>query len=394
MAMIRTLRLHTPGADHEERKISWLELFYDLIYVATIIQLGNLLAADASPTGALLFTFLFVPVWWSWTSMMFFFNRFVADDPLHRVLVFVQMFAIASLAISVPGAFGETSVAFASSYFAIRVLLVAFYLRAWRAVPHAEPLIRRYALGFSAAASFWLLSVFVPPPYRYVLWVVGLAIEFYVPLSLASRRLQYLLPPDAGHFAERYGLFTIIVLGESFIKVVSGLADRGPTPDALVLTAIGFVIAACVWWLYFDHTHGGALRSTPSARYLWIYGHLPLTLGITGIGVGLKKLTLLPLGEPASDTVRWVVGGAVALCLVAFAMLDGVRTSHKAATVVGARVAAAATVMAVTAFGGGLPAVAVAALVAAVCVALVVLVERDQRASAHAAQPVADGTHG
>lgn len=376
-ATSRALRLHVPGG--EERKIGWLELFYDLIYVATIIQLGDLLSADASPRGVLLFVFLFVPVWWSWTGMMFYFNRFVADDGWHRVLVFAQMFAIAHLAISVTGAFGETSAAFALAYFAIRVVLVAFYLRAWTVVPDARPLIRRYAGGFSLAAAVWLASALVPPPYRFGLWAVGLGLEFYVTLSPRSRRLQHLLPADIPHFAERYGLFTIIVLGESFIKVVGGLAGRGIGVDALLLSGLGFAVAASVWWLYFDHTHGAVVRSTPAARYVWVYGHLPLMVGITALGVGLKKLALLPLGDPASDTVRWLFGGAVALCLVAFALLDSVKVAGgpgSLAPELAARLVGAIVVLGIAAFGGGLPAGAFALLVALTCAGVVATVGR------------------
>ncbi len=377
----RSIQLHAPS--HEERKVGWLELFYDLIYVATIIQLGNLLADDPSPTGALLFVLLFVPIWWSWTGMMFFFNRFVVDDVWHRVLVFVQMFAIAHLAISVTGAFGETSGAFALAYFGVRGVLVVFYLRAYLAAPDARPLVRRYAVGFAIAAAFWLLSVFVPAPYRFALWGIGLAVEFYVPLSAGSRRLQHLLPPDPVHFAERYGLFTIIVMGESFIKVVGGLAGRGVDLDTLVLSALGFVIAACVWWLYFDSTHGAVMESSGGARYLWIYGHLPLTLGITSIGVALKKLAVLPLGEPISDAARWVLGVAVVVCLLAFALLDAVRAAARHRSIaldVTVRLAGAAVVLAVTLFGASLPALAVGLTVALSCALPVVVLEATKRA--------------
>ena len=376
-ATSRSLRRHVPGG--EERKIGWLELFYDLIYVATIIQLGDMLSRDASAAGTARFVFLFVPVWWAWTGMMFYFNRFVADDVWHRLLVFAQMFAIAHLAISVTGAFSESSAAFALAYFAIRVVLVAFYARAWRVIADARPLVRRYALGFSLAALFWLASAFVPPPYRFVLWGIGLALEFFVTLSPGSRRLQYLLPPDLPHFAERYGLFTIIVLGESFIKVVGGLAGGDVGLDALVLSGLGFAVAACLWWLYFDHTHAAVVRSTPAARYVWIYGHLPLTIGITGIGVGLKKLVLLPLGEPASDTVRWLFGGAVVVCLAAFALLDTVKAAGqpgRLAPEMVARLVAAALVLAVVAFGADLPVGALALLIALTCALLVAIVGR------------------
>jgi low temperature requirement protein LtrA len=370
-----SLQLHVPG--HEERKISWLELFYDLIYVATIIQLGNMLVGDPTARGALLFVFLFVPVWWSWTGLMFFFNRFVVDDVWHRVLVFAQMFAIANMAISVTGAFADTSVAFALSYFAVRALLVVFYARAWLHVPNARALIRRYAVGFSVAGLCWLASALVPDPYRYGLWAVGLALEFYVPLSAASRRLQHLLPPDTSHLAERYGLFTIIVLGESFIKVVGGLADHGVTLDTLVLSGLGFVVAACVWWLYFGGVHGAVVQATTRARYLWIYAHLPLTVGITGIGVGLKKLTVLALGDPAPDSVRWLLGGAVGLCLLAFVVLDSAKAGWERAAgrETAAKVVAAAALLALAALGGGASALIVALLVATACIAQILVGE-------------------
>ena len=387
----RMLRLHVPG--HEERKITWLELFYDLIYVATIIQLGNLLVADASAVGGTLFVLLFVPVWWSWTGMMFFFNRFVADDVWHRVLVFAQMFAIANLAISVTGAFGEMSAAFALAYFAVRAILVLFYLRAWGMVPDARPLIRRYLLGFSLAALVWLASAFVPEPYRYALWAAALALEFYVSVSAGSRRLQYQLPPDIPHLAERYGLFTIIVLGESFIKVVSGLGEYGITLDSLLLSALGFVVAACIWWLYFDSSHGAVVRSSTGARYVWIYGHLPLTVAITGIGVGLKKLTVLPLGDGVSDTVRWVLGGALALCLLTLALFEAIKVSERpaaAAREVGARLGGSVAVLAVVVFGASLPAAVMALLFALVCVALVVLAEATNAAAAAGAGVLAE----
>lgn len=381
----RSLRRHRP--DGGERKIGWLELFYDLIYVATIIQIGDMLARDASTTGILLFVVLFVPVWWSWTGMMFYFNRFVADDVVHRVLVFVQMFAVAHLAIAASGAFGEASVAFALAYGAVRLVLVVFYLRAWRIAPEARGLIRLYAGGFTLAAVLWLGSALVPPPYRFGLWVLGLALEFYVALAPSSRRLQTFLPPDLAHFAERFGLFTIIVLGESFIKVVGGLAGKGVGLDALVLSGLGFAVVASVWWLYFDHTHVAVVRSSAAARYLWVYGHLPLTVGVTALGVALKKVVLLPMGEPVGDTARWLFGGAVALCLLALAVLESVRRfEHARRALRGslARGLAAAAALALAAFGGTLPAGGFVVVLAIVCVALVGVASRLAPSGGHA----------
>lgn len=93
--------LHTPSA-HTEHKVARLELFYDLIYVATIIQLGNALSHHVGLGGVLVFFALFVPLWYTWTGFTFYSNRFMVDDGLHRGRVFIQMFAVDAMAVSVP----------------------------------------------------------------------------------------------------------------------------------------------------------------------------------------------------------------------------------------------------------------------------------------------------
>src|SRR5215216_371607 len=134
------------------RKVSWLELFYDLVYVATIVQLGNKLSEDVSGEGFLGFILLFVPIWWVWMGTTFYANRFVATDLIHRLLVFGQIFVISALAIHVFDGLGETSAGFALAYAAARGLLVLMYLRAAHFVDVARPLARRYATGFAIAA--------------------------------------------------------------------------------------------------------------------------------------------------------------------------------------------------------------------------------------------------
>jgi low temperature requirement protein LtrA len=385
-------RLHDAHGDQEEeRKVGWLELFYDLIYVATIIQLGTLLSDNVSPLGALLFVLLFIPVWWSWTGMMFYFNRFVTDDIWHRLLIFAQMFAIANVAISVTGAYGDTSRDFALSYFAVRIILVVLYARAWHHVGSARPLLQRYTIGFSAASLFWLASAFVPVPYRHLLWVIGLLVEFYVPLSAGSRRLHSLLPPDAPHMGERYGLFTIIVLGESFIKVVDGLAGRGIVPFSLTLSGLGFIITASFWWLYFDRIAGAGIRRTASAPYIWIYTHLPLTIGITALGVSTKKMALLEFGAPLPEHYRWLVCGAVATCLVALSLLDlvsdtGAHSPDRRRLL--AYLGAAVLVLALVPLGAYMPAIVLVSIVTLACISQIVFHLRTDRQHAAAGDPL------
>ena len=274
-------QFHPPETSHDgesERKVTWLELFYDLVYVAAIIQLGNVLSKDVSWFGFVAFVALFVPIWWSWTGITFYANRFVFDDFWDRFLIFVQIGFIAILAMSVPQAFGELGVQFTLAYVGIRVVLIVLYLRGGRRVPKALPLTRRYAIGFSIAAAIWLLSAFVPPPARYALWALGMIVDFAVPLS--SRRLNSLLPPDVPHMAERYGLFTIIVLGEAFVKVISSAPEEPLAAAELVLGALGLTIVGAIWWIYFDNVAGSRV-SPVGTRPLHLdlfassFGHWP-----------------------------------------------------------------------------------------------------------------------
>jgi low temperature requirement protein LtrA len=349
-------RLHTAHAGEHERKVTWLELFYDLVYVAAIIQLGNTLSNDVSWDGFIRFVALFIPIWWSWTGITFYVNRFVVDDVVHRLLIFTQIGFIAILAMSTQDAFGALGQQFTLAYVGIRAILIVLYLRAYRHVPAGRPLTRRYAIGFSLAAAIWLVSAFVPPPARYVLWFLGMAADFAVPLS--SRRLNALLPPDVPHMAERYGLFTIIVMGEAFVKVVSSAPVDPLMLQALLLGALGLVIAGAVWWLYFDDVAGSPVKPTGRAPYVWIYSHLPLAIGLTAFGVAIKKVIFLPGAEALPDKYRLLLGGALALYLVFGMLIDLVTTrSHTIRpprTRAAWRFGAAAVVGAVTLLGGGL----------------------------------------
>jgi low temperature requirement protein LtrA len=363
-------RLHTAHAGEHERKVTWLELFYDLVYVAAIIQLGNTLSNDVSWGGFIRFVALFIPIWWSWTGITFYVNRFVVDDVAHRLLIFTQIGFIAVLAMSTQDAFGELGRQFTLAYVGIRAILIVLYLRAHRHVPMAQPLTRRYAIGFTLAAAIWLVSAFVPPPARYLLWFLGMAADFAVPLT--SRQLNALLPPDVPHMAERYGLFTIIVMGEAFVKVVSSAPAASLALYTLLLGGLGLVIAGSIWWLYFDDVAGSPVKPVGRAPYIWIYSHLPLAIGLTAFGVAIKKVIFLPGAEALPDKYRLLLGGALALYLVFGMLIDLVTTrSHitrPPRTRAVWRFGAAAVVGAVALLGGGLSPWLFLAIMAAACV--------------------------
>ena len=189
-------RLHVAD-DGMERKVSWIELFYDLIYVAAIIQLGNALSNHVGLLGVFGFAGLFVPIWLTWTGFTFYSNRFLVDDFVHRAVVFVQMFGIGAMAVYVPDVLVGDPRGFALSYVVVRLALVIMYARAWRQVPEGRDLARRYTLGFGAGVLIWAASIFVPSPWVYLVWAVGIGVEFSAVLSRAAREVIGRYPPDS-----------------------------------------------------------------------------------------------------------------------------------------------------------------------------------------------------
>ena len=138
------------------------------------------------------------------------------------------------------------------------------------------------------------------------------------------RRWQARFPPDVEHVAERYGVFTLIVLGESFVKVIDGLAGTQLTIDLVLLGLVAVGLAAALWWLYFDDIGGSRVQHRGLETYVWIYSHLPLTLSLTTFGVAVKKILLHPSGEPLEDKYRLLLGIAVVLFCLFLGTMDRV----------------------------------------------------------------------
>ena len=214
------------GYDREkERHATWLELFYDLVFVGAVSQLASSLNEDYSPLGVLKFSALFVPVWWAWAGHTFYLTRFDSDDLGRRFLTMIQIVAVASLAVHAPEALGKTSGGFALSYAAVRFMLVTEYLRAGIDIPHVRVLTNRYCFGFGLAASLWALSALVTTPWRFWVWGLAVIIDFLAPLTAGELHARF--PPHLMHLPERFGLFTIIVIGEAVVGVVMGVGKHG-----------------------------------------------------------------------------------------------------------------------------------------------------------------------
>ncbi len=317
-------RLRSGEEAETERHATWLELFYDLVFVAAVAQLATSLGNDYSWTGMLRFCVLFVPVWWAWVGHTFYLTRFDTEDAGHRLLTMAQMAAVASLAVHAPAALGATSAGFALSYAVVRFILVAEYLRAGRHIPVVRPLTGRYAAGFGAAASIWAISVLVPLPWRFGLWGTALAVDFLTPLTAGMLHVRF--PPHLMHLPERFGLFTIIVIGEAVISVVFGIGKTGLTFVSAGAGFMGLLISFALWWGYFDGARGAMTRRLQAREHVksyqqWLYAHLPLLMGITAVAVGIKHVISLQPAEPLHAIEGWLLCSSVGMTVLALSAI-------------------------------------------------------------------------
>ena len=374
----RPPRLRGSEVEGERRHATWLELFYDLVFVVAVAALADALHHDLTLAGFLTYAALFVPVWWCWIGPTFYATRFDTDDLEHRVVTFLQMGAVGALAINVRDGLGDTSTGFAIAYVISRALLILQYTRAGRHVPTARPLTDRYAVGFGIAAIVWLASVVVPPPFRFGLWGAGLILDFLTPLG--AGRLHARIPPDLFHLPERFGLFTIIVLGESVVATVAGLSNQRWDVVSILTALLGLGLAFSLWWIYFDHVDDAAIPTVQATRrvgtyQIWLYTHLPLMIGLAAAGVGVEVAVSSPPLEPLEVPARLLLAGSVALCLVCLGVihLTSLRVRGGDASPRGAavRIGVCATGLGLAFLGRPLWPVAVLAVLVATCVAQV-----------------------
>jgi low temperature requirement protein LtrA len=314
-------RLRTDEEEDRERRVGWLELFFDLVFVVVVAELSHSLAGDVSIEGIIGFILLFIPVWWIWIGGTFYNERFETSDISNRIFVFLQMLPVAALAVFAHDALGETSVGFALAYAAGRVIIIILWLRGGWYEKIFRPVSNRYAIGFGLSFLLFVGSIFVPPPARFWLWGLGLLIDLVTPIT--TLHIQARLPRfSTSRLPERLGLFVIIVLGETVVGVVRGVAEQHNLTLATGLTGVlGMALGFGLWWVYFDFV---ARRQFKQGRWWflsWTYLHMPLLMGIVAAGAGISNVVA---SEEATlpDEVRWLISGAMAAALIFMGLIE------------------------------------------------------------------------
>jgi low temperature requirement protein LtrA len=314
-------RLRTTEELAEDRHATWFELYFDLVFAAALAELATGLAKEPSAAVFARFAGLFVAVEWAWAGFTFYANRFDTDDLLYRLAKSGAALTVAAIAIQIPHVIAGNggTVAFAVGYAVVRFLLVALYFRARLHVRgEGRRLIDELLATFSFTAGLWLVSAFVPGPYRFVLWGVALATDLGV-LPFAWSTLE---GPRVvvSHVTERFGTFFIVVLGESVVAVVAAVAGLEFSVQAWVVGCACFLIALCLWWIYFDLADTSAV-GRGMLGLIYVYAHIPLFPGVVAFGAG-TKLAILHAGDPGLEAgARWALAGGIAVFALSLALL-------------------------------------------------------------------------
>lgn len=384
-----------------ERHATWLELFFDLVFVVAVAELVHLLEENPSLGGVFEFALLFVPVWWIWITYSYYGDLFDDGDVLYPLASLAAMFGVVVWSTTFHDAFHGGSAAFAVGYLALRGLNAAQYAFVGRVVPGARTLARRIALGYLVGLTFWIVSFLVPEPTRYVLWAIGITIEVFSTPAIYMTYDAESLPRQESHMDERFGLFTIIVLGETVVAVADSAADIALGLATGFAAICGFVGAVCLWWLYFGYTDMGnvnrLIRSDARRRAtlrwtLYGYGHLFVFASIAAGGVGISLIIeAAAAGTSLTANERLLAGGATCAYLLAVALVHRASPLVIPSRVLAARLLTAGMVVIIVLAGGALGATAIGGALAVVLTSLVAFeVSRSGRAVASLEAEIGD----
>jgi low temperature requirement protein LtrA len=316
---------------HEPHRVSTtLELLFDLTFVVAIAasaaQLHHAVVAGHLAQGLLGFTFGFASIWWAWMGHTWFASAYDTDDTWYRIMVMIQMAGVLILAAGLPkAAHGDFSVGVVG-YVVMRLGLVALWLRAAREHPERRRTCLRYAIGIFVLQLLWIARLWAPP-------------AWYVPGFLAIGVLELIVPIwaqkvggipwHAHHIAERYGLFTIIVLGECVLGATNSIAavidNSGWTVDVALVGFGMTILVFSLWWVYFLVPSGASLDAHRDRVLGWAYWHLLIFFSLAALGAFLEVLAdqLKPLTSSAAGHAQAAhqVSPTLAIALVVAAVM-------------------------------------------------------------------------
>ena len=313
------LRDDDPAKRHT---VGWVELFFDLIFVVVIAVLADNLAGHE---GLLAIAIQFTAIFWVWNGFVYYTERFESHGLDNGLFTFIAIVSVAGLAVWGHDGFGANYVLFAGSYVLARVLNIGMWLRAG----YHEPRFRRAAFGFTGGfvVALGLLtgSLFVPLGWRLVLLTGAVVLEIFTP-AIAGRFQSGLPGLTRDTFPERFGLLTLIVLGETLTQVIlsvsaTNTSSRLSTPT-LGLAVMGLAIGFGLWWVYFDSVARRATSQVLLVALGWIHLHLVMLIRIVVIGVALSETLSAAVGPTMPTEARQFLLVGLSVVLVAIGLME------------------------------------------------------------------------
>ncbi len=315
------------GETDDEKRAGFLELFFDLVFVFGITQVTALLLADTSALGFVRAALIFGLLWWAWSAYTWLTNAIDIERSVVRLLILSAMAGSFFMALAVPGAYGSEGLWFAVPYAVVRMLQVGLYAEGLRRDPIQLRAFLPLAPWFLVSPGLVLVGGAVDDAARPWLWGASLVID--VMGTLVANRGSGGWRVSPAHFAERYGLFMIIVLGETIVATGLGAREIERDGTFVVSVVVAFAAVATLWWAYFGFTQSAAERTLtrtpveqrgPLARDLYTLGHFPIALGIVFTAVAGEK-TLAHPDDPLSAGGRAALGVGVAVFLLGFVLV-------------------------------------------------------------------------
>src|SRR4051795_10439337 len=313
---------------NQHSRVTYAELFFDLVFVFAVTQISHTLLGRLTPLGLVQTTMLFLAVWWVWVYTSWITNWLNPELTPVRVLLFLLMLGGLVLSTSIPRAFESRGLWFAIAYAAMQVGRTAFLLAS---VPPTRPSVQRNAIRIlvwlSMSAIFWIAGGIAEGHSRLALWAVALAIEyispavrFWIPGYGASSIEDWTV--EGGHMAERCAGFIIIALGESIVVTGATFADLAWTTETVAAFVSAFIGSLAMWWIYFHKgaEAGSELISKSSepgrlARLAYTYLHMPIVAGIIVAAVADELVLKHPAGHSGPETVLSAIGGPLLFLL-------------------------------------------------------------------------------
>ncbi len=268
----------------------WLELFYDLVFVAAVVTFSDAISLDPALGRIGTVDAAFGAMWLIWLATTLHANRYRDDGAVQRALVLAQMLLLTINALAVGDGVDAHPALICVTYALLAVDVAVMYARAAHTREDDGRLAERRRNQYCIAAVPILMSAFVPETGRIVLWCVGTALLAWPTLGFRFGRVGTVTPFDEHHFVERLGLLTIIVCGESFVKVSLLAADGSLDGIDLAVLVTMFMFTFGVWWSYFDDVPSAGIRSAPSRSAGWLVGHLVVQLALVTSAVGYGKV--------------------------------------------------------------------------------------------------------